>query len=351
VTPFAALFLVLSSAAATTPPDVLLVADKSDNTVRIVDARTGEERARIPVGKGAYELAVATREIQILADGSTAAISNPGTPEDPGRSVTLVDIDRGALLAIVDVDKGTQPHGLAALPDGRLLVTAERTRELLIVDPKRRWVDARIRMGREGYHQVIATPDGARAFVSSRRERIVTAVDLAPRRVYRDLFTGGVPTGMDVTPDGRQVWLANRNSRTISVLDAKDFGILATFPVTGYPDRIEITPNGKHALVSFIQSGELHVFDVAGRREFRRIPIYPEACVRETPRPRIARRGAPSGPALLLDVTIEPDGGHAWVTSTNTNVICRIDLAAFALTGGWAVGEQPDAIAGRFGRR
>jgi DNA-binding beta-propeller fold protein YncE len=207
-------------------------------------------------------------------------------------------------------------------------------------------------MGREGYHQVVATPDGSRAFVSSLRERIVTAVDLAPRRVYRDLFTGGVPTGMDVTPDGRQVWLANRNSKTISVLDGKDFGILATFPVTGYPDRIEITPNGKHALVSFIQSGELLVFDVAERREIRRIPIYPEAFVRDPPRPRVARGGPPAGPALLLDVMIEPDGGHAWVTSTNTNAVCRIDLETFAVTSALVVGAQPDAIAGRFaGRR
>jgi YVTN family beta-propeller protein len=45
---------------------------------------------------------------------------------------------------------------------------------------------------------------------------------------------------------------------------------------------------------------------------------------------------------------IEPDGGHAWVTSTNTNAVCRIDLETFAVTASLVVGAQPDAIAGRF---
>jgi YVTN family beta-propeller protein len=348
----AGVILALLPTAVSPLPDLLLVADKSDNTVRIVDARTGDVRAKIPVGKGAHELVVASREIEILADGLTAAVSNTGSPEEPGRSVTLVDIDRGALLGTIDLEKGTQPHGLEALPDGRLLVTAEGTRELLVVDPKMRWVVTRIPMGRDGYHLVVATPDGSRAFVSSIRSRIVTAVNLVPPKVYRDLVTGEGPAGMDVTPDGRQVWVANRNSSTISVLDAKDFGILATIRVPSFPSRIEITPNGKHALVSFVQSGELLVFDVAERREIRRIPIHREAFMREPHRPQVARGGPPPGPALPIGVMIEPNGGHAWVTSTNTNVICRVDLKTFAVTATLVVGAQPDAIAGRFpGRR
>src|SRR5437588_11313122 len=111
--------------------DLLIVLNKSDNTASILDAKTGAARATVPVGK-------APHEVEILADGKTAAVSNYGTREEGGRTLTLIDLDKGAAAATIELPEGARPHGLKALSDGRLLVTAEGLKELLVVDPKAR---------------------------------------------------------------------------------------------------------------------------------------------------------------------------------------------------------------------
>ncbi|HMA18550.1 MAG TPA: hypothetical protein VKS03_08940, partial [Thermoanaerobaculia bacterium] len=72
-------------------PDLLIVVNKSDDTVTILSPVSGEVRATVPVGKGPHE-------VEVLADRKTAAVSNYGKAGEPGRTVTLVDVDRGVAL-------------------------------------------------------------------------------------------------------------------------------------------------------------------------------------------------------------------------------------------------------------
>ncbi|HLN59498.1 MAG TPA: YncE family protein, partial [Thermoanaerobaculia bacterium] len=126
----AALLCAASSARA---EELLIVLNKSDNTASILEAKTGAARATVPVGKGPHE-------VEVLSDGGTAAVSNYGTREEPGRTLTLIDLEKRAAVATIELPEGARPHGLKALSDGRLLVTAEGLKALLIVDPKARRV-------------------------------------------------------------------------------------------------------------------------------------------------------------------------------------------------------------------
>src|SRR5713226_6310579 len=120
---------VLSMASSVAAQDLLIVLNKSDNTASILDAKTGVARATVAVGK-------APHEVEVLSDGKTAAVSNYGTREEPGRTLTLIDLEKGSAAGTIELPEGARPHGLKALSDGRLLVTAEGLKELLIVDPK-----------------------------------------------------------------------------------------------------------------------------------------------------------------------------------------------------------------------
>src|SRR5512132_1546038 len=117
VKPAGWIVLAFLLAAAAKGADLLVILNKSDNTASILDAKSGAARATVPVGK-------APHEVEVLADGKTAAVSNYGTREAAGRSLTLIDIEKGSALATVDLPEGARPHGLRALSDGRLLVTA-----------------------------------------------------------------------------------------------------------------------------------------------------------------------------------------------------------------------------------
>jgi len=336
----AAFFLLLFPETARLFPDALLIVDESGDVLRIFDAKSGAApRSEARVGRGPHE-------VEVLADGRIAAVSNFGTPGEPGRTVTLVEIDFGRTLATIDLGERTQPYGLEALPDGRLLVAAEGTKELLVVDPYRRRVVQRIRMGRDGYQLVVATPDGSRAFLSSAQADLVTPVDLSPVRILRDIVTGRAPVGMDLTPDGKSLWVTGPETDSIWLIDAVDRGIFPRISARGYPTRVKITPDGKYALVSCMRTGDIAVFDIAERREVKRIPIAGEALRREGP--HLARGGSSlPGP---VDLLIEPNGRSAWVISENTPLICRVDLETFTVSGSLNAGRAPGALAGRFVR-
>ena len=326
-----------------TPPpsnDLLAVVNKSENSLSVLDAWTGKLRWTAPVATGPHEA-------EVLADGKTLAIGDYGRPNAPGHVVSLVEVATGKSVGRVDLGAGSRPHGLAALKDGRLLVTAEGKNELVVVDPKSAKVVSRAPTGHAVSHMVAASPDGRRAYVSSIRDGLVTVIDF-PGGVVADVPTGKGAEGIDVTPDGREVWVANREADTISVIDAKTLKVAATIKAGKFPIRVKITPDGKRAVVAFTESGDIGVFDVATRTEMKRIPIGRDAVAASGKRVFQDKFGASPAPVGVL---ITPDGKRAFVSATHADVVIVVDLENLRIQDAWATGKEPDGLAGRFEKK
>lgn len=338
----AALLFLLLPVPGPAPSDVLLVID-GNSRVLLFDPKSGAALGNAQVGEGHHE-------VEVTADGTTAAVSNYGESGDPGRTLTLIDLNRRTVSGTIDLGEGTRPYGLEALPNGHLLVVAQGTKELLVVDPKSRSVVTRVATGLVGSRLVAATPDGSRAFVTSERSGSgsVTAIDLRPAKVVRDIVTGAGAEGVDVTPDGREVWITNSDANSVSVLEARGLGIVARILAPRLPTRVKITPDGKYALVACTESGDVAVFDATTRREVKRISIAREAGMRM--RAQMARGGMSQLPEPI-SLLIEPDGSHAWVGSANSSVVCHLDLLNLYVSGSLTAGRDPGALAGRFGAR
>lgn len=331
----AALFSIASLARAA---DWLIVLNKSDGTASILDAKTGVARATVPVGKTPHEA-------EVLADGKLVAVSNYGTREEAGRTITFVDLEKGSPAGTVVLPEGARPHGLKALSDGRLLVTAEGLKELMVVDPKARRVVARIPTAQETSHMVVASADAKRAYVANIGSGSVTVVDLSAGKVMKSIPTGEGAEGIALTSNGAEVWIVNRAADTVSILDTKTLEVAATLKVPQFPIRVKITPDGKRALVSCARSGDVAVIDVSTRKEIKRISIDREAVPGSDARLFSDRFGKSPVPVGLL---IAPDGKRAWVASTNADVVSAIDLDALAVVGRLTAGKEPDGLAGVF---
>ena len=236
--------------------------------------------------------------------------------------------------------------GRKALADGRLLVTAEGTREIVIVDPRAAKVTARIATGRDISHMVTASPDGRRAYVTSLAGGSVTVIDLVTGKVVKDIPTGKGAEGLDATPDGREVWVANRDANTITVIDVKTLAPVFTINATEFPIRVKITPDGRRAVVTFTGSGDVGVYDTATRVQAARIPIGREAVAGAETRVFQKRFGTSPAPVGLL---IAPDGGRAFVSAGHADVVAVIDLQKLRVDDAWTAGKEPDGLAGRFG--
>ncbi len=321
--------------------DMLLVVNKTDGTVSILDAATGKHRATVTVEAGPHE-------VEVLRDGKTAAISSYGSRTVPGHMVTIVDLASAKVVSRIDIGPASRPHGLKSLPDGRLLVTAEGTKELVIVDPRAAKVTSRIATGRDISHMVAASPDGRRAYVTSLASGSVTVIDLVTGKVVKDIPTGKGAEGLDATPDGREVWVTNREANTITVIDVKTLAPVFTIHAAEFPIRVKITPDGRRAVVTFTGSGDVGVYDTATRVQAARIPIGREAVAGAETRVFQKRFGKSPAPVGLL---VAPDGGRAFVSAGHADVVAVIDLQKLRVDDAWTAGKEPDGLAGRFGAK
>jgi len=126
-----------------------------------------------------------------------------------------------------------------------------------------------------------------------------------------------------------------RKSRTVSGQASSNSA--AELKAPSFPIRVAFTPDGRHALVSCARTGDVAVFDVAARRELRRL-----------------RSGfAPTGAANLLGFTgsvpvgivVDPSGERAFVAHTNADAVAVFDLATGALAATLKAGREPDGMA------
>ena len=83
------------AAAAETPSPALLVLNKADQTLAIVDPASGKVVARVSVGEGPHEVTVS-------ADGKFAYVGNYGQ-QTPGNTISVVDLPAQAELQRVQL--------------------------------------------------------------------------------------------------------------------------------------------------------------------------------------------------------------------------------------------------------
>jgi len=318
---------------------MLVVLNKSDNTASIIDVACKNTLATPKTGRGPHEA-------ETLPGGRAVVVSNYGTAELPGQSLSMLDLQHKWMAFTLDLPLHSRPHGLHALSPDRVLVTAEGIKELLVTDPLHHRVVQRISLaGRETPHMVTATSDGARAFVANIGSGSVSAVDLAEGKEIAEIKTGAGAEGIDMRPGDAEVWVANRDANTISVIDTKKLAVVATIKLGEFPIRLKFYPGGRRALVSCAKSGDVVVLDADKRKEIKRIPMDREAVPGAKDRLFSTRFGKSPVPVGIL---IAPDGLRAFVASTNADVVSVIDLAKFTVVDRITAGKEPDGLAGAF---
>jgi YVTN family beta-propeller protein len=321
------LLLLASSLQAAT----LIVANKAEATVSLVDLGSGKVAATLPVGTGPHEVAVSR-------DGRLALIANYGTGPQPGSTLTLIDVPGAKVVKTIDLGEHRKPHGMVWIGDSRALVTSEAGKALLEVDTDAGKVVRVLITGQEVSHMVAVTPDGSRAFVANIGSGGITAFDLKEGKKIADVSTAAGSEGIAVTPDGRQVWVTNREADSVTVLDTATLKVVKTFEVPSFPIRAEVTPDGKRVLVSLAKSGDVAVFSTSLTLE-RRIPL--EA-------PPTADRGGRlldfGNSSVPIGIEIAPDGKHAYVAHANADQISIVDLAEWKKVGSLTAGKEPDGM-------
>jgi YVTN family beta-propeller protein len=183
---------------------------------------------------------------------------------------------------------GLAALGRAAADDahGWLLVTNKADQTLSFVDPTTNKQVAMISEGGNTCHELIATPDGKRAFLPIYGDsgvgkpgtdgQLMRVVDVARREVTDTLdFGHGVrPHCAIYNQQTNLLYITTEIDNTVTVIDPATLKIVGTIP-TGKPEShmLAVTKDGKRGYTANVSTGTVSVLDLEGRKLVTTIPI------------------------------------------------------------------------------
>lgn len=306
----AALLLTASFAAAET----LLIGNKNENSVSFIDLASGKEKTRLTTGKAPHEIAISP-------DGRQAAVVAYG-----GTSLDILDVRGMKLARRIEIAPNAGPHGIVWLRNGQLLLVADRSNSLVMVDPRTGAVRA-VPTGQKGSHMVAVSPDQRRAYVANVISATIGVFDVPSLRKVEDIKVGGMPEGIAISRDGARLWVGNNSAPEVRILDLKTRTIVATLPTDPTAIRVAISPDGRTAITSNFSSGTLSLFDARTLRALRTIRV--------------------SGERAAQQVTLQfsKDGKRIFVAETGRNTIAEVDIASGQLLRRIQAGAAGDGLA------
>jgi DNA-binding beta-propeller fold protein YncE len=331
---------------AQTPSPALLVLEKSDNMLAIVDPATLKIVARVPAGPDPHE-------VESSSDGRLAYISNYGGSDSTLHTISVVDLLAQKALPAIDLGALRSTHGLA-FAGGKLYFTAETNKVAGRYDPATQTIDWLIGTGQDRTHMVVVSANLDRVFtsnVSSATISIIEQVDApsfgpppgaptgsapppgpppgAPRKTWRvtNVPAGRGSEGFDLSPDGKQIWAANAQDGTVTLIDVAAKKPLQTLPIPVRGNRLKFTPDGKQVLVSGSPSGQskanVVILDFATHKEVKTFDL-----------------GGGSAGILIV-----PDGSRAYIAVSAKDEVAVVDLKKMEITAHMPTGKGPDGLA------
>ena len=311
--------LVAGAAAAETPSPALLVLNKEEATLAIVDPSTLKVMGRVPTGDQPHEVAAS-------ADGKLAFVGNYGSGQNPGRTLSVIDLVAQKELHRVDLGPLRRPHGVT-FADGKAYFTAEVNKLIGRYDPATNQVDWLLGTGQNTTHMVLVSKDLSHIFTSNIGSNSISILERGSNPMNWNetvVPVGKGPEAVDLSPDGKQIWTAHSQDGGVSIIDIADKKVVQTLDVhTRRSNRLKFTPDGRRVLISDLAGGEVVVLDTASKKEIKRL--------------KVGR--SPEG------ILMQPDGARAFIGVAGDNHVAIIDLASLEVTGQISTGAGPDGMA------
>lgn len=309
------------------PADLLVVNKIRSNAnqqgyLAFVNYASGELLTKILVGKEPHEIAASP-------DGKYAVVANTGSYQQPGNSLSVIDVAQRKEIHRVDLGPLWNPHGIVA-HNGLFYFTAEGARAIGAYDPAKNQLVWIMGTGQSQTHMLVFSEDGKQLITTNRGSGSVTIFELTgadplAAGAWKETLVPvcAAPEGLDIHRGKNEVWVGCRRSNEIAIVDLAQKKMTASFlTTTKAVSRVRFTADGKYLLAADSGNGELVIFEAATRQEVKRI-----------------KTGAASEA-----IFVAPDRKHILIGVTNEDAVAEIDLETMSVTRRLAVGQGPDAM-------
>jgi len=209
----------------------LIVIDKIGRHVRFLDPANFKEISNLDVGIAPHDLAISPDHkfayITVYGDGVY------GRNPHPGHTIAVVDLASRKVVGTIDVSPNKAPHGIQIDDAGKIYVTCDLSRKLLVIDPNAHAIEAAIDTEGTGHWSAVL-PDASKAYVANKNDKpFVSVIDLKKRAIVARIPAPNGTEGIAVSPDGQHVVAADHSEPKILMIDTSTDKVALTIPLQG----------------------------------------------------------------------------------------------------------------------
>ncbi|HTV00995.1 MAG TPA: hypothetical protein VMF13_10670 [Luteitalea sp.] len=321
--------LVVAMVAAVTPSVVaqrggwLLVVNKGDRALGIIDPTTGAQVAAVPLN------GVTGHEVAASPDGKRAFVpiygdSGVGRPGTDGRTMAVVDLTTRTLARTVDFGAALRPHHpVVSAARGKLFVTTELANTITELDLATMKVTGTTTTARPEAHMLAITRDGRRGYTANVASGTVSVLDLEKHALVKVLPLAATVQRISLSVDDAWAFTSDQSTPTLLAINTKTHVVerKVTLPSTGYGTAS--TPDGKFLVVALSKANKVAIVNLGSFTVERVIDV-------------------PAAPQFVL---MRPDGGVAYVSCDVSGQVVAIRTKDWTVEKVIAAGKQADGLA------
>lgn len=242
----------------------LIVIDKIGRHVRFFDPSNFQEISNLEVGVAPHDVAISpdhkTAYVPVYGDGVY------GRNPQPGHTIAIIDLASRQVVGTIDVSPYRAPHGIQVDDGGKIYVTCDLSRKLLVIDPKTRSIEAALDTDGTGHWSAVL-PDASKAYVANKNDRLfVTVIDLKKRAIIGRIPAPNGTEGIAASPDGMYVVAVDHSEPKIIVINPERDQVEVTIPLEGNTKaafKPRFSPDGSKLLVCNLAERLVNIIDVA----------------------------------------------------------------------------------------
>jgi DNA-binding beta-propeller fold protein YncE len=313
-----------------TPPSRgwLLVANKGDHTLGIIDPVEGKQIATVD------EEGITGHELAASPDGKRAFVpiygnSGVGMPGTDGRKIAVFDVAQHKLVDMIDLGKPLRPHCAVFGPEnGLLYVTTELDQSVTIIDPQSLRILGSVPTGQPESHMLAITRDGKRGYTANVHAGTVSVLDLEARKQIGLIHVSPQTQRIAISRDDRWVFTADQSQPQLAVIDTSTNQVAKWIPLETTAYGTGATLNGKWLLVTLPKAGKVAVVDLHSMSVARSIDV----------------------PKAPQEVLIRPDDQMAYVSCDVSKKVAAINLQTWHVDQLIEAGAHVDGLSWAKGR-
>lgn len=303
--------------------DLLLITNKGDQTLSLIDPATHEQIATVP------EEGVTGHEVSASVDGKLAFVpifgnSGVGKPGTDGELIRVIDLDQRKIVNTIDFKKGVRPHcPVTNAATGLVFVTVENNNAVAIIDPKEMKILGEVSTGEPESHMLAVTKDGKRGFTANVGPGTVSVLDLENRKLLKVLPVCKRVQRISLSMDDKFAFTSDQFVPQLAVIDTAKMEVSHWIPMPGCGYGTAPTPDGKFLVVALSVDNKVALVDLEQRKTVKVLD-------------------APKSPQAVI---IRPDGEYAYVSCDASKQIMAIKLSDWKVEKLINVGTTADGMA------